>query len=105
MPICSVDDQPEIGGDTPAHGAHSDNRSFHFLSSWGGGLRTDQLLEIETVASDWPASHLERSENRGRFLPLKDCMAFVVPRENAANSLAVRGAMARVAMKKPYVTP
>jgi hypothetical protein len=60
------------------------------------------LLEIETVASDWPASHLERSENRGRFLPLKDLHGYVV-HGDAGNSLAVRGAMVGVAMKN-YVS-
>ena len=67
-----------------------------------GGLRTDRLLEIETAASDWPASHLKRSENRGRFLPLKDLHGYVV-HGNAGNSLAVRGAMVGVAMKN-YVS-
>ena len=56
----------------------------------------------KAVASDWPASHLEGSENRGRFLPLKDLHGYVV-HGNAGNSLAVRGAMVGMAMKN-YVS-
>ena len=61
-----------------------------------------QLWIPETVASDWPASHLERSENRGRFLPLKDLHGYVV-HGNAGHGFAVRGAMVGVAMKN-YVS-